>query len=206
MQLRRMLPWVCAAAVVLGACSPNDSGDPARQGTTPSPANASDRQDHKQPKPVPFSLRLAPDMPPATQEAVRAFLAFAANPRASTGAEVPFASPLLLRVNDARGTLQHSDAREPSAWFMSDGEGTTSALFVISNSIANSQNDGVEFLASPRAVPLCNLSQNGPGDVEEESIYITLEPRRGCAEGFRIRLDVDSSAIIRAVELAVRAP
>jgi hypothetical protein len=137
---------------------------------------------------------------------VRAFLAFAADPRASTGAKVLFASPLLLGLNDTDRIVQSNDVQVPSAWLVSDGEGTTSALFVISNSIANSKNGKVQFLASTRQIPLCNLDQDSKEETQDESVYVTLEPQSGCADGFRLRLDVDSSTTIRAVELAARAP
>lgn len=208
MRMGRMLLWICAAAA-LGACSPGDSGDQAGHDTTPSPVTASDQSDspdQEHQKPAPFSLRLTSDVPPAMRETVRAFLAFAADPRVSTGAKVLFASPLLLGVNDADRVVLSNDVQKPSAWFVSDGEGTTSALFVISNSIANSKDGTVQFLASTRQIPLCNLDQDGKEETQDESLYVTLEPHSGCADGFRLRLDVDSSATIRAVELAVRAP
>jgi hypothetical protein len=209
MRLESVLPLVCAATFAVGACSSGDAAGRAQQAPRPSPVGSVERgdpEDHKERKRVRFSLRVAPGIAPATRKTVSAFLSFAAEPTAARAARLPSAASLLLRVDDARPKLQHSDLRQPSAWFVSNGEGTTSALFVISNSIANSQDDGVEFLASPRLIPLCNLSQDGAEDVQEESVYITLEPRGGCVEGFRIRLNVDSSATIRAVELAVRAP
>lgn len=209
MRLECVLPWICAAAVVLGACSPGDSGDHARQEATPTPGTASDRSDrqhHPQQKPDPVSVRVAPDLPAATHETVRAFLTFAADPSPSSAARVPFTSPLVLRVNDEGRRLQSKDVRQSSAWFVSDGEGTTSALFVISNSIANSQGGEVQFLASTRQIPVCNLDQDRDEDMPNEFVYVTLEPRGGCADGFRLRLDLDPSATIRAVELAVRAP
>ena len=190
MRWGRLLPWICAATVALGACS----------------SDRSDRDGHQQQTRALFSLRVAPDIPRAAQEAVSAFLEFAADPSASTATHVPFTWPLVLRVNDDGRKLQLNDAHQPSAWLVSDGEGTTSALFVISNSIVNSQEGTAQFLASTRQIPLCNLDQDGPEDMPGGSVYVTREPRGGCADGFRLRLDIDPSATIRAVELVVRAP
>jgi hypothetical protein len=210
MRMRRgqLTWWICAAAVVLGACGSGDPDDLARHSTTPGPPHASERSDRPE-RPGQQSvhtLRLASGLPAATQEAVAAFVAFAADPGAATAAEVPFASTLLVRVNDAGRTFPRHDAQEASAWFVADGEGTTSALFAISNSIVDSQGGRVRFVASTRWTPLCDLPEDDGVVREDVSVYVTLDTRAGCAPGFRIGLDLDRSATIRAVELAVRAP
>lgn len=190
MPFGRLLPCVCAAAFVLGACSRGDSAERARQVPTPSSVGRVDRGDsegHEERERVRFSLRVAPGIPPATQKMVSAFLSFAVDPTAAKATRVPFTSPLVLRVNDAGRKLHHRGIRQASAWFVSDGEGKTSARFVISNSIANSQDDGVRFLASPSPVPLCNLNQDGADGVRDGSVYITLEPRAPRATSTRRR-------------------
>lgn len=210
MRVGRTLLWICAATVALGGCSARDSGGQPEEDTTRSSAGASeriDRPDRERQKPAHFSLSFKPGVPSATQETVRAFVAFAADPSASTGTEVPLASPLLLRVNDVGRKIRSKDVHDPSSWFVSDGEGTTSALFVISNSIAKGHKGRVRFSASTRPVPLCALAENGNENGQHESsVYVTLQPRSGCAEGFRIRLVIGPSATVRAAELVVRAP
>ena len=209
MRVRRTLLWMCAATLALGACSARDSGGQLGEDSTRSSAGASERDgrpDREREEPAHFSLSFGPGMAPAKRETVRAFVAFAADPSASTGTEVPLASPLLLRVNDVGSRVRSRDLQDPSSWFVSDGEGTTSALFVIENSIARSQDRKVRFSASTRPLPLCAQAENGDKDAQGESVYVTLQPRSGCAEGFRIRLVLDPSAAIRAAELSVRAP
>jgi len=94
---------------------------------------------------------------------------------------VPFATPLLLGVNDADRVVQSNDVQKPSTWFVSDG-------------------------ASTRRILLCNLDQDSEGRAAGRVRVRHARTHSGCVDGFRIKLDVDSSATIRAVEVAVRAP
>ncbi|MDP3894406.1 hypothetical protein [Nocardioides sp.] len=107
-------------------------------------------------------------------------------------------------MNGREQQLQGKDKSDPTAWFISDGEGTTSALFVVSNSIQREH--GAEFLAADEAASVCNLTAPSPTP-SDERVYITLNRHEDdCAAGFVLGLTINPDHTIRGVSLKVRAP
>jgi hypothetical protein len=204
----RSLPWLCVAAVVLGACGMSGSLNTSQSATQAPGAGLDDgagHSDRHRGQRTPYAIDYASGISAEHRRIAREFLTFAASPNPSTAKAVPFAPRhLSLRVNSASRTLNQDEVSDAAAWFVSDGEGTTSALFVISNSM-DDHRPRVAFVASPRPIPLCNLDRD-PEAFNGDSVYLTLGPRGGCAEDFRVRLRISPSATVQAVDLAVRAP
>lgn len=208
----------CLALALLASCSVNGSPEPA-QPPQPSGVNGSTRVEAPNPDEPSRSARqysvAVSDREVLRRQAsaVRAFVRFAASPTAKTAAAVPFSrSGITATFEAAEKHIGAEDLSNEAAWFLNDGEGTTSALFVISNSIKNAQQNEAgttKFLATPRHMPICNdTPDKPPAGSASELLFVSLAPQETshCAPGFRLALDIDTDGTIHAVKLAVRAP
>lgn len=160
-----------------------------------------------------YTVAVAPEVSDRQASSVRRFIRFAAAPTSSSAAAVPFApSAVTVTLDDDREVIRAADLADDARWFLSDGEGTgtTSALFVISNSITNARSGKPpEFVVTRRQMPLCDLATSDPRSPAPPRLFLALGTRgtsSACAPGFRITLDMLFDGTIQAVELAVRAP
>jgi hypothetical protein len=202
-----MLAWWCIAAVPLVGCGgsePSPQTSPAVQSSPGHTTTASPGASEKPQERTTHSLEVSPGPPVEHRSIADAFLRFAANPNRTTAKAAPFHAPISVSVNGREQQLQGKDMSNPTAWFVSDGEGTTSALFVISNSIRRGH--GAEFLATDESPSICNLAAPSPS-ASREQVYITrIRHETDCAEGFVVALTISSDQTIRGVSLTVRAP
>jgi hypothetical protein len=202
-----LLAWSCVASVALVGCGrsePSPQTSPAVQSspghTTTAPPIFSEEPQER----TTYSLEASPDLPLEHRDIADEFLRFAAKPNQTTAKAVPFYAPISVSVNGREQQLQGKDISNPTAWLVSDGEGTTSALFVISNSIRLDR--GAEFLATDESTSICNLTEPSPSPSREQ-VYITrIRHEADCAEGFVVGLTISSDQTIREVSLTVRAP
>jgi len=119
---------------------------------------------------------------------------------------VPFSHDgISLAVNGHSKRLSHAEVPDADAWFISDGEGTASALFVISNSIEQRDPDEVAFRATGQQLPICAMAEGGTSTAAN-LIFLTLDSGTECAEGFRVALSISDQGAIDGVTVAVRAP
>lgn len=191
--------------MLLPGCSDGGAGERVEQDPASGSASRSAAADDgaRDAAAVP-PLRLAADVPRRARAQVRAFVAFAADPRPATGRRVRFATPMTLRVDDRdRGLRTTEKMFDPRAWSSSTVEGTASPLSVLGGRVGTDQAAG--GLATTRRVPLCDLAEQEGAGVLEASVYLVREPRGRCAEGFRVRLGFTRSAAIRTVDLSLRA-
>lgn len=149
----------------------------------------------------------SPSVSPAQRRAATRFLDFAADPSERTASRMPFASPTItIRLGGRTAkTLSLREARRESSWWLRNGVGTTSALFVLSNSIA--KDDGATFLVTPRHLPLC-ATPEVVGDAPPGTVNVLLKVTgsQACAPGWRIGLELNTEGEVVSVAVSVRAP
>ncbi|CAN5345178.1 MAG: hypothetical protein ACSLEW_10530 [Nocardioides sp.] len=202
------------AAQTSGPTSPPLASDPTTERSTAAGDEAG-RTSKPRPKPLPpqtpeYTLERRPDVAPADEQALRAFIAFAVNPEEPTASQVPFADEVSVsQVGGKSRNVTAEQAREESSWWISDGVGTTSALFVISNAFkrASAVSGGVEFVATSDAIPLCDQVPSGEASSLGRGVHLFISAAQSdCAQEFRVDLYLGSQSEIRAVALEVREP
>lgn len=205
------LSLLAAGALALPSCSTADrdsqpQSEPSVRATDPSePSTAPEAEPAINPKRV--SVQGGPGLTDAQHETARAFVRFAAAPSPTTARKVPFSgAAIAISVNGHSRRLPSADVPNPDAWFTSDGEGTTSALFVISNSVEKAAPGPAAFRATRARLPICNLDEGENSTAELNLIFVTLANGTECADGFRIEIILSDQGDIDGVALAVRAP
>jgi hypothetical protein len=157
-----------------------------------------------------YSLDLADNLRIGEAQSVKKFIRFAMNPSARTASEVPFAETgVVITLAQDKRVLAGSDLSRAHRWSLSDEGGTTSALFVLSNSVRTARLDGQEpptFLATAQRPPICALTDTSHPETKERAFIYTTAFKKPCASGFRVALDQSPDGVIEAVRLTVRGP
>jgi hypothetical protein len=197
------LTWEDALAYAALLATPTRSPDSGDAGTDqPEPQGAA----------LPYSVTVADGVTDPQAATVNAFVRFAASPTAKRAAAVPFArTGIVISFETAEKRIRAEAVSSEAAWLLNDGEGTTSALFVISNSIRNARSDAAvtRFLATPRHRPICaDTPDKPPARSASGLLYVSLASRDAdaCAPGFRVALHMGNGGVIHAVSVAARAP
>lgn len=222
--LWRLLLVATAAVAAFTSCSPdpgaetrpqNDASQTAgtREGHTQSPLKSLAATASKQAQAVersgpPYSLTVADEVTGDQRAIVRAFLRFAAHPTTTSASAVPFASEgVAVRFGRDRRVIVGDALARPARWFLTNGVGTSSALFVVSNSIENAQGAGrIQFVASREPMSLCSETAIAGALPGTSQLFVAPGRLDGCAQGFELTLDLDNAGFIKAVGLLVRAP
>lgn len=161
-----------------------------------------------------YSIEVKNGVPGAHASIARVFIRFATAPTPAALGRVPIdATGVTITLGRTEKHLPLAEVADAETWYLTDNGGTTSALFVISNTIKNAhQGDPgmAKFLVSHRPMPVCAADDlDDPDASKSAQVFIALlepdSPFR-CAVGFRIGLEVDAFHAIQAVRLAVRTP
>lgn len=157
-----------------------------------------------------YLFRAAGDLPADLARSARAFVRFAAAPSARTAARVPFTrGGILTSVGRTERHLRPDELLRPGPWLLSDGGGTTSALFVVSNTIRNARVAGEGppvFAATSQRPPVCAWSERFHPRAAGRVYVFTASTRTSCADGFRLALDHDPHGVLEVARVVVRLP
>lgn len=219
---RLLIPVVAVAA--LASCTADPAADTrprsevrqsagSREGHTQSPLENLAAKASRQARVVDrsssrFVLTISDAVDGDERATVRAFLRFAVHPTEGSATAVPFASSGIT-VTFGRDTqvIEGDALSSRRRWFLTDGVGSSSALFAVSNAIKqNHSAQPIRFIATSEPIPLCNdvaLPRATPG---VSQLFIAPGRPNGCAEDFEVTLNLDNAGSVQAVGLMVRSP
>jgi hypothetical protein len=206
--VRGVLPVVAVAAgSVLGlSCTTSEDVTPAREReVTSDPAPVLSRDPR-----TAYLFRASDELPADLARSARAFVRFAAEPSARTAARVPFArGGIITSVGRTERHLAPDVLLRPGPWFVSDGGGTTSALFVVSNTIRRARVAGEGppvFVATSKRPPVCAWSERFHPRAPGRVYVFDASIKTSCATEFRLALDHDPSGVLEVARMVVRLP